>query len=1191
MHTMSTSLEHLKAALANRYAIERELGAGGMATVYLAEDLKHQRPVAVKVLRSELGAALGPERFLREIAIAARLNHPHILTLIDSGEADGLLYYVMPYIKGESLRDRLAKQGELPIPEAVRILRDVVDALAYAHGEGLVHRDIKPDNVLLSGHHAVVTDFGVAKAVSDATGLEKLTTAGVALGTPSYMAPEQAVADPAIDHRADIYAVGAMAYEMLAGSPPLTGPNPQAVLAAQVTEVPVPVTDHRQSVPPGLGSLVMRCLEKKPADRWQAAEELLPQLEVLATPSGGMTPTGMQPLPVVPKRAWKPTALGAAVVVVVAAAGFFFVSGRDAVSDTGQPLTTSIGSPSAFDLPEWILVAEFDGPADDPALASTVRDLVTAALEQSEVVATVPLGRLAAALRSAGLPADAGLDPDLARELALRYGIGSFMVGSVNRLGSGYSTVLRVLDTDDQSVVLSLSETAANDEDLIPSLDRLVRRMREEIGEQEGVIAANRPLTVATTPSFEAFQKYSEARLLQHAEDRAGSNEPLLQALELDPEFAMAWRMLAANLDALGEADSAQDALDRALGLRDRVSETERLHIEALKAHNVDEDYEAAVRAFDRIIELNPQDVIAHYNRSIALLNLGRYADALDSYEWEDALEPLGVRPFRRQRRFELLIAVGRLDDATRLADSLEEEQRDDAGVLLAVARTQWALAESLAVAAEGHPDGVSTWWVGESHTAAKVARGAIFNADSAGANLGPVLSMLTGVGEKCVAPLGIPLSWPEHADGVGVLVGDAVMASAVGDTTTHTRTLRVLEEQTEIDPTFLRGHGQVNPPHWIASALTDAITFSDPRETVSRLRTMAWQGQYWAQEEVNLAMRWLVADAYERLGQLDSAALYFELLIDSTASSGDVDWVTSRAYAYSLALRRLARIYGAQGDEDGARERWDAFRASFDNPDPELLWMLEESSVGDESSVQQDVDLFAESCRQYADRQRSLIEQQLQRAADAQDAHFREHGAYGGQDLARDLGYELPTAVDSHEHDDGSTHMTVQRRRDWVGLAFLVGDSTGWSMRLVGATGQPLSCSISGGEGPSAVPGYPPSEAVCLVGDTLLPEVLRARSEAHDGLLEELRRLIPTQEAFFADSGEYASVDELERGELFSSDAQFDISFASMTGWIGYAWYADDPSLMCGVYVGPRSFAPHPIAIRERDPICWRNP
>jgi serine/threonine-protein kinase len=225
---MTDAVSRLTSALSDRYQIERELGSGGMATVYLADDLKLHRKVAVKVLRPELAAALGPDRFIQEIDIAAKLTHPHILPLHDCGDADGFLYYVMPHIEGESLRDKLAHEGELPIAEAVRILRDVVDALSDAHEHGVVHRDIKPDNILLTKHHALVTDFGVAKAVS----------------------------------RADIYAVGAVAYELLTGRPPFTGTTQQEILAAHVTQAVEPVTKYRDTVPPALAELIMRCLPR-----------------------------------------------------------------------------------------------------------------------------------------------------------------------------------------------------------------------------------------------------------------------------------------------------------------------------------------------------------------------------------------------------------------------------------------------------------------------------------------------------------------------------------------------------------------------------------------------------------------------------------------------------------------------------------------------------------------------------------------------------------------------------------------------------------------------------------------------------------------------------------------------------------------------------------------------------------------
>ncbi len=343
---MPSSLEDLRAALAGRYEIKEEIGQGGMATVYLADDLRHERQVAVKVLRPDLAAALGAERFLREIKIAANLTHPHILPLFDSGEAEGFLYYVMPYIKGDTLRERIDKEVELPVAEAVRIIREVTDALALAHSEGVVHRDIKPDNVMLSGRHAMVMDFGVAKAVSEATGRSTLTTAGVALGTPTYMAPEQATADPNVDHRADIYAVGVMAYELLAGRTPFQGANPQAVLAAHVTEEAEPVSKYRDHVSGDLEALVMKCLAKRPADRWQSADEMLPHLEAMAATSGGLTPTSTRPIQGVAaprRRVWWMAAGAAAAVIIIA------VFGATMLRDEPLTITTSNMRQLTFD--------------------------------------------------------------------------------------------------------------------------------------------------------------------------------------------------------------------------------------------------------------------------------------------------------------------------------------------------------------------------------------------------------------------------------------------------------------------------------------------------------------------------------------------------------------------------------------------------------------------------------------------------------------------------------------------------------------------------------------------------------------------------------------------------------------------------------------------------------------------------
>jgi eukaryotic-like serine/threonine-protein kinase len=290
-------LPRLHAALSDRYTIERELGRGGMATVYLAQDLKHRRRVALKVLRPELTQALGPDRFLREIEIAAQFVHPHILPVFDSGEADGFLYYVMPYVVGESLRTRLSREGQLSVDDAVDIACEVANALAYAHSQGIVHRDIKPENILLEEGHAIVADFGIARAISAAATLadERITGPNLALGTPLYMSPEQAAGHLRLDGRADIYSLGCVLYEMLAGTPPFTGPTPQAVTAQHAQDSPTPLGVRRPGVPSQVEEVVRKALHKLPADRFASATEFAAALPRHRTPSGPRATTSVAP--------------------------------------------------------------------------------------------------------------------------------------------------------------------------------------------------------------------------------------------------------------------------------------------------------------------------------------------------------------------------------------------------------------------------------------------------------------------------------------------------------------------------------------------------------------------------------------------------------------------------------------------------------------------------------------------------------------------------------------------------------------------------------------------------------------------------------------------------------------------------------------------------------------------------------
>jgi serine/threonine-protein kinase len=354
-------IDKLRTALNERYRIEREVGVGGMATVYLARDLRHDRDVAIKVLHPDLAAALGSERFLSEIKTTAKLQHPHILPLLDSGAADGVLYYVMPYVSGESLRTRLERETQLAVDDAVRIAREVLSALESAHKQGVVHRDIKPENILIHEDQALVTDFGIALAVSAAGG-PRMTQTGLSLGTPQYMSPEQAMGERAIDARADIYATGAVLYEMLVGEPPFTGPTVQAIVARVMTESARSLTSQRRSVPANVNAAVLRAVEKLPADRFHSAAEFSQALvtpgftrdEKEITAGESRSKRSLLRIPLLP---W--AIAGAAVVAAIV----FAVRGARPGVDT-KPMFLSVDLPPVMELPaatNYLLAISDDG--------------------------------------------------------------------------------------------------------------------------------------------------------------------------------------------------------------------------------------------------------------------------------------------------------------------------------------------------------------------------------------------------------------------------------------------------------------------------------------------------------------------------------------------------------------------------------------------------------------------------------------------------------------------------------------------------------------------------------------------------------------------------------------------------------------------------------------------------------------
>ena len=631
---MTDQLDRLKAALADRYAIERELGAGGMATVYLAQDVRHERQVAIKVLRSDLAATLGAERFHREIKIAAQLQHPHILPLLDSGEADGLLYYVMPYIEGHSLRDKLETEGELPIAEVVRILRDVVDALTAAHAHRVVHRDIKPENILLSGRHALVTDFGVAKAVSEATGREQLTTAGIALGTPSYMAPEQASADPHLDHRVDIYAVGAVAYELLTGRPVFMGTTPQMVLAAHVTEAPQPVTKRRQSVPASFNTLVMRCLEKKPADRWQSAEELLPQLEALATPSGGMTPTDTLPISAArPARRNLFVAGGAAIAaLVLVVTSLWVISSR--WGGAGEPVSERI--------PMAVLVFDArDSSADAESFSEGIAEDVGTQLSKMSGFAV----KAHASARR--------LSPDTMSYAAIaqRLQVDYLVHGNWSRAGEDVRITVRLIDpaTEEQRWAenYTLVWTAASIFDVRNDVaEQIASALDLTLSPAEETQLAARP--TESTNAYDAYRlgRFHWARRTK--EDLHQAIEHFTAAAEADSTYALAYAGLAdayAFLPWYGSEQpeqwypQAKAAAERALAIDNTLAEA---HTSLAAVHWWYEwDWDAAGEEFQRALEFNPNYATALHWHGAYLAGIGRLSEGIAELTRAAEIDPL----------------------------------------------------------------------------------------------------------------------------------------------------------------------------------------------------------------------------------------------------------------------------------------------------------------------------------------------------------------------------------------------------------------------------------------------------------------------------------------------------------------------------------------------------------------------
>jgi eukaryotic-like serine/threonine-protein kinase len=628
---VADSLERLRSSLGAAYRLERELGHGGMATVYVAHDLRHDRPVALKVLRSELAASLGVERFQREIRLAGGLQHPNILTVLDSGGSEGLLWYSMPLVEGESLRARLQREHQLPVDEAVRLTCEVADALDCAHRHGVLHRDIKPENILLSGSfpherqtmgdHALVADFGVARSIEGAAG-ETLTDTGLILGTPAYMSPEQASGERGLDARTDVYALGCVLYEMLAGEPPFTGPTAQAIVAKRLTS-PVPaVRLVRDTVPAGVEAVLVRALARVPADRFATAAEFAGALR-----RGLAEPASRRPAHRLPRTG----ALVAGAVLILAGIAMLVGRYRTAPADRlAGPIPLAV-------LP----FRSLGSAADSGVLAVGIPDAIITKLAGVRQMRLRP---------TSAILSYQGRDPD-PREAGRALAVDYLLTGTVQSAGERLRVSVQLLRTGDGSPVWGQHYDLAR-QDLLTLQDSIAERVSGSLAVRMSAVERER-LYRRYTDNAAAYEAYlrGRAELARITESSTKAAVAAFeQALSLDSNYALARAGIAmASSDmhlrfakgpevaAWGER--AKREATRALALDPGLAEA---HLAmAAVARKSEFDWGGTLEESRRALELNPNLDLAHYFRAAAFYHIGLFDQASHEVQRALAVDPL----------------------------------------------------------------------------------------------------------------------------------------------------------------------------------------------------------------------------------------------------------------------------------------------------------------------------------------------------------------------------------------------------------------------------------------------------------------------------------------------------------------------------------------------------------------------
>ena len=620
----------LESEISGSYTVERELGGGGMSRVFLATEKLLDRQVVIKLLPEDLAAGINAERFRREIQLAAKLQHPHIVPVLTAGEILGRPYFTMPFVEGESLRQRLERGGELPLPDALRLLREVASALAYAHKNGIVHRDIKPDNVMISDGFALVTDFGVAKALK-ASAVEKsgpsMTTAGVAIGTPEYMSPEQAVADPGVDHRADIYSFGILAYEMLTGTTPFAGRTTQAVLAAHAVMAPEPVQTRRPNLAPWLAGLVMQCLEKHPADRPQSATELVKVLQQSDEASrSGSIPS--------PTPGWagrkKYLALAAAAIVIVAAAGAYYFTSRDQAPSGGNIIRSIAVLP----------LVNVGGTPQDEYFSDGMSDELANAFNK------IPGLRVASRTSSYTFKGRKDVNVE---EIGRKLKVEAVLEGTVRRAGGKLKITGQLTSTKD-GLSLWSDSYERNASDVFAVQEDIARSIASALELRLAPRHPATPTSRAGTNSVAAYDSYLRGRYFWNARGAENLRKAIGhfdKAIASDPGFARAYAARAIAYALLPQYTDASptDALqqtreDAARALKTDSTLAEAHTALALASVNV-WNWNDAERSYLRAIALDPSYPTAHQWYGELLYNTSRLDSSIAETRRARNLDPL----------------------------------------------------------------------------------------------------------------------------------------------------------------------------------------------------------------------------------------------------------------------------------------------------------------------------------------------------------------------------------------------------------------------------------------------------------------------------------------------------------------------------------------------------------------------